>query len=242
MDKLKILIVEDELIIAKDLKGIVNLYGHEAVGIASNSVKAHKLLEENEVNLVLLDINIEGDKNGIELADEIKSKYRVPFIFITSFSDDKTLQNAKKTHPYGYLLKPFEDEDVKVAIEMAMSAFNREQEKSQEDFPEFLIKDTIFIKEKNLFKKIQFTDIFFIKADSNYSVIHTLDRKYTLRSTLKDFEGKLPPKTFERVHKSYIVNLDKIEFINSSFVLILDHELPISREVQSKLIQRINKI
>lgn len=240
---LKILIVEDERIIAKDLEGIVKMYGHQVAGLAANAHTAIEILKNASVDLVLLDINLRGESDGIDVAQHIRAHEQIPFLFITSFSDDATLSRAKETSPYGYLLKPFEDENVKVAIEMAMAAFEREQRTQPDEArPDFVIKDSIFIKDKSVYKKIKFEEILFIKADSNYSDIHIRKRKYTLRCTLKDFEEKLPAQHFERVHKSYIVNLSHIDAINSTYILIDDHQLPISREMQSRLMQQINKI
>ncbi|UXP31547.1 response regulator [Reichenbachiella agarivorans] len=244
MSELRVLIVEDELIIARDLQDILKSQGHQVIGIARTAQKALEILKQETPDLILLDIYIKGEQDGIWVAKYLNDHYEIPFLFITSHSDPSTLEEAMQTQPCGYLLKPFEEDDVKVSVQMAVTIHqNRLQEiKNTHSSEEGIIKDSIFIKDKNLFKKIPLKEIYYIQADSNYSLVQTKDRVYTLRVTLKDVEEKLPVEHFERVHKSYVVNLAHIDAINSAYIVVNGQEIPISREVQTQLINRINKI
>lgn len=118
-----VLIVEDEPIIASDIEMTLKAHDYAIAGIAYSSTKAIDLLHRFSPDVVLLDIAIQGDKDGIEIAAIIKDKYKIPFIYITSYADKQTLERAKRTLPYGYIVKPFKDRDVISAIEMAVYRF-----------------------------------------------------------------------------------------------------------------------
>lgn len=128
--KAKILIVEDEGLIAEDIKANLEKLGHTVVGIVMNGDRALDAIANPEIDLVLLDINIKGSLNGIDLAKLIKEKYRMPFIYLTASSDDHTLEKAKATLPYGYIVKPFNEFDLKVNIDVALHKYNSENQKS----------------------------------------------------------------------------------------------------------------
>jgi DNA-binding NarL/FixJ family response regulator len=125
----KILIVEDEPAIAQDIAFNLEDNGFIVSAVVHSSEKALDYLFKNEVDLILLDINIKGTKNGIEVARIINEKYVLPFIFLTSFSDEDTISEAAKTIPYGYLTKPFKNSDLKPAIITALTRFESEKNK-----------------------------------------------------------------------------------------------------------------
>ena len=117
---IRVLIVEDEPVIATDIEMTLTGDDYTVVGIAYSSTQALDLLHRFRPDVVLLDIAIKGDKDGIDIATIINDKYKIPFIYITSFSDRETLERAKATLPYGYIVKPFKDRDIISAIEMAV--------------------------------------------------------------------------------------------------------------------------
>lgn len=116
----KILIVEDEPIIAEDLSLILEKAGYRVVGIANDGSRALDLLHSQSPDLALLDIALDSGMSGIEIAKVINEKYEIPFIFITSFSDKHTLEQAKDVYPDGYIVKPFKKRDILANIEIAL--------------------------------------------------------------------------------------------------------------------------
>ena len=120
MSKSKILIVEDENIIAMELEHRLSQMGYEVVASVSNGEAALKKIETKLPHVVLMDINIKGPKDGIEMAEEIRARFDIPVIFLTAYADEATLQRAKTSGSFGYLLKPFREEEMRAAIEMAM--------------------------------------------------------------------------------------------------------------------------
>ncbi|AFL83144.1 response regulator of the LytR/AlgR family [Belliella baltica DSM 15883] len=240
MNKLKILIVEDELVIAEDLKDILEDLGYEVCGIAISAREALAMIDEFAPDLALLDIQIKGGKDGIELAAEINENFHLPFIIVSSYSDRQTLNRAKEVHPLGYLVKPYNEKDILAAIEMAMANYAKEQSKKNEDkSEEFVLKDSLFIRTNGMLVKLKLSDIIYFEADANYTQVYTKDKKFVIRSILKELEAKLDPNRFARVHKSYLINLEEIQGIQAEAVHIAGKEIPISRNQYSWLLHQI---
>jgi len=116
----KILIVEDESIVAMEIKNRLEKLGYKIVGMALTGQQAIKESEENNPDLVLMDIRLKGSMDGIDAADEIKNRFNIPVIYLTAYADRETLKRAKVTEPYGYILKPFTEREVHSNIEMAL--------------------------------------------------------------------------------------------------------------------------
>lgn len=238
---ISVLIVEDELIIANDLQDILESNDYQVIGIAKSYDLAIEKLSAEQPDIVLLDIQIDGTKDGIDLANTIKNEYELPFIFISSHTDRATLDRAKECKPYGFLVKPFEDDDVFVAVEMALSNFSKEQN-NNEDNQDFTINESLFIRQKNTAVKVSYDDILYASSDANYCTLYTANKKFVMRSTLKELENKLGDKRFFRCHKSHVVNLKHLTAVNSEYIKIKDIELPIGRDQQTLLMSQINKI
>ena len=129
MSEIRVLVVEDEALIAEDIAASLNAIDYRIAGIAYSSEKALDLLHTQQPDLVLLDIQIKGSQSGIELAQIINERYRIPFIYLTSFADKATVEKAKRTMPYGYVVKPFSERELFSSIEVALYRFSRESRK-----------------------------------------------------------------------------------------------------------------
>ncbi|WP_298998496.1 LytR/AlgR family response regulator transcription factor [Flagellimonas sp. S174] len=246
---IKILIVEDNVIIADDMQSMLEEIGYEIVDNVIVYEQAVDVLKNNEVDLVLIDIILASDKTGIDLGKHIRQHYNIPFIFVTSNSDRATVENAKTVKPDGYLVKPFEQQDLYTSIEIALSNFNYSRKENTKEIAgnegdaftsNSVLKDSIFVKKQHLYYRIQFTDIQFIKADNVYLEVNTADKKFLVRSPLKDYLEKLPKNKFYRAHKSYIVNVDHIDAINSKDIVINNNLIPISKDFKEFIISSMN--
>ena len=122
-----ILIVEDDNVIASSIKSILRNLGYLKTYISESGVKALKIIEEKHPDLILADIVLEGKMSGIELAQQVKKKYSIPVIFITAYSDEGTVNKAKLAEPYGYITKPIQQKDLKIAVDIAFYKFKMEQ-------------------------------------------------------------------------------------------------------------------
>lgn len=252
MGKVNILVVEDESIVAKDIERSLIKLGFGVVGIASTFEKAVELATEHSPDLVLMDIMLKGEKSGIEAAEEIRKTQSIPVIYLTAYADDSTLKKAKITEPYGYILKPFKEIDLQTNIEMALYKHSKDAEVARErDYLYNIVEGKqqtnskmLFVKSNSRLVRLNITDIYFVEALKDYVVIHTSDSRYTIHSTMKDLLGKLPSEEFVRVHRSFIVRIDKIATIEQpNIVLENDKKLiPIGGSYKDELQQMINLI
>jgi DNA-binding LytR/AlgR family response regulator len=249
MLKTNILIVEDESIVAKDIQHSLVKLGYNVVGIASSADKALEILKTEQLGIVLMDIMIKGDLNGIQTAEIIRKKYAIPVIFLTAYADESTLGKAKISEPYGYIIKPYKEIDLQTAIEMATYKHQKEQEIMRErDFLFSVVEniepsnDFVFVKSNSKLVKLNTKDIYFIEALKDYVVIHAEDTRFTIHSTMKEIESKLSQQEFLRVHRSYIVRMDKIAAIEYPSLILEDNKknIPIGGSYKEELQKRLN--
>ena len=376
MATLKILIVEDEIIVAKDIQRILKKHGYEAFEPFSSGKKALDSIEKLQPDMILLDINLKSSEmDGIQVAEQVHQHYHIPFIFLTAFSDKNTLERAKLTEPYGYIIKPFEEDDIRTAIEIAYYKYTKDLEmqnkgnrfaaaldslevaviitdanervifmnkmaetltgclkqealgkdisvamknsaletknvfktlahtvvgdsqKQEGDaevpvsngagenkvavntFPILTVNNKIngcafvmtspgrkdavqesntdknlfnfleniyannsfFVKKDSRFVKVNFQDILWIEALDNYVIIKTSSKEqYILHSSMKDIEAKLPQLNFARVHRSYIIQLDKINALEENACIIDGNRIPIGKSYKDNLMSRLN--
>jgi DNA-binding LytR/AlgR family response regulator len=236
MKKLSILIVEDNSFISEDLATQLVSGGYEVTGQAFDFDEALGFLKDKKPDLVLLDINLNGENSGIDIAREINSKYGIPFVYITSHSDPATLKKVNETKPYGYLLKPFDEKALQANIELAYHKFSLEQRQMIQQ----KLADSIFVKSKNALVKIMIEDITYAEAYDNYCYIKTSDQKHLISQTLKSVEEKLLSHGFLRVHRGYLINVTKIQSVTESSVFIEDTAIPIGRTFREDLISLLN--
>jgi len=247
--KKKILIVEDEAIVAKDISVCLEKIGYEVLGTFSKGEKALDFMGSNSPDLVLMDIMLSGDMSGIDTSAKVKEKYNIPVVFLTAYADEKTISKAKVTEPYGYVIKPFKEIDLRTSIEMALYKFKKEKEKlagietsSFNSNVSAISSEYIYVKSNSKLVKVQNSNILFVEALKDYVIIHTQTERYTIHSTMKDIEKKLPRDSFMRVHRSYILNLKKIKSIDSSIVIIeeSDKRVPIGGSYKEELFKHLN--
>jgi DNA-binding LytR/AlgR family response regulator len=239
---LKILLVEDELIIAEDMTNMLERIGYEVIGSAIDFDEAVEILETEKPDLILLDINLSGKKDGIHLAEEINKRFDIPFIFTTSHTDGTTIERAKKTQPINYLVKPFKQAQLYTAIEIAMLNLDKKENTSKtttEETENLVIKDALFIKDKYSYIKLPLSEILWMKAENNYVEIHTTQKKELVRANLGHFLEKINKKNFFRTHKSFAVNLDYMTRFDSSSVHVLNIEVPMTKNYADELMKVI---
>jgi two-component system response regulator LytT len=253
MGKINVLVVEDESIVSKDIQNSLTKLGYSVVGAASSGEKAIDLAGSLNPDIILMDIMLKGEMNGIEAAEQIRNELKIPIIFLTAYADNATLSKAKITEPYGYIIKPFKEIDLHTTIEMAIYKHGKEQEVLKErDFLHSIVEnketinnlDSIFIKANSKLIKINKSNIYYIEALKDYVVIHTKDTRYTIHSTMKDIEIKMGLDEFIRVHRSFIVRLDKIASIDFPNLYLEDEKkmIPIGGSYRDDLSNRINMI
>ncbi|MEO8822464.1 MAG: response regulator [Ginsengibacter sp.] len=245
MDNLiKILVVEDEMVIAAKMSLLLTNLGYEVDGILPRGEEAIMHVKENNVDIILLDINLKGKLDGIETARQIQQFSNVPIIYLTANGDEATFNRAKTTKPAGFISKPFKQLDLQRAIELAICRMAEKDTgplvpANNNEEQHFILSDRIFVRCKEKMIKIMISDIMYIEADRNYSRILTDHKEYLLSVTLKTIEEKLSKNIFVRIHRSYIININQIEEMAESHVVIRHHPIPLSSGLKENLFQRI---
>ena len=241
-----ILIVEDEMIIAANISLQLNHLGYEVVGIIPRAEEVLPYIQQHLPDIVLMDINLKGDFDGIEVAHLIHKEYKLPIIFLTANSDEAHFNRAKAVNPYGFISKPFKKIDLQRIIELTLVRIQEEKniEKVLELAPEepFVLSDSIFVRSHGTMVKVFINDILYIEAERNYCKIHCKDKEHLLVTTLKYLEENLTSNLLSRIHRSFIVNLSHIDEIATSHVVIAKKAIPISPDLKKQLLQHIQKI
>ncbi|MFM7079727.1 MAG: response regulator [Bacteroidota bacterium] len=370
MSTTRILVIEDESIVAKDIQNTLIKLGYDVPVTASNAESAFIRLDEVDPDLVFLDVKLKGEVDGIQIAEKIRDHYEIPVIFLTSFVDKETLDRAKVTEPYGYLVKPFNEPDLRSTVEMALYKFAKDQETRNEkeryesaltnlddsiitldtDFKvtfmnpraeemigvklpmceggdlfemvqlscssgqhydrnslhqqvvtdkalelndaelktasgktskvavicspvkdekdnlvgyalvirksadstsnvssataepmtNVVIQNSFFVKKGSMLVKVFIDNINWIQAMDNYVTIQTGADHFIIHSTMKDIESKLPTNKFLRVHRSYIIAVDKINVLDENTVLIGEKTIPIGKSYKETFMNRLN--
>lgn len=237
MKNVTIGIVEDEIIIAEGLKSLLLAMNYTVLPACSTYTETIELLEGKSVfpDLFILDIKLQGPKSGVDIAHVLNIKYRIPFIFLSSYSDKKTLDDVKTTLPHGFLVKPFNKATIHTTIEIVLSNFFYTNQLSS-------VSPFLFVKKKEVYYKIDLKDIIYIKSDHVYLEIYTVDKeKFIIRNTMSNVLSKLT-NDFIQIHQSYIVNIRFSKFIAGNYILIQDEKLPIGRTFKQLIYQRIATI
>lgn len=242
---IKILIVEDEMIIAANTSLQLTNLGYEVSGIVSRGEEALIHIEENLPDIILLDIQLKGELDGIETAHQMQKHFNIPIIYLTSNVDDANFERAKKTNPYAFISKPFKKLDLQYAIELTANRIIENEIKDAEELvsePSFVLSDRIFVRHNDRIVKIIIADILYIEADRNYCRIHSKGKIFLLVVTLKDIEKKLPKEYFIRVHRSYIINLSQIDEVAAKHLVISRKAIPLSKSLRADLLTRLQTI
>jgi DNA-binding LytR/AlgR family response regulator len=370
MEPIKIVVVEDELIIGRDITQALKKFGHQVIANVGSGEETLQVLQKSLVDLVILDINIKGSKNGIEIARIIRDQYKIPVIFLTALSDSETVEKAKCVEPYGYIIKPFNDNDLRVAVDMGMYKYVKDQElynnqfvltkafsylseaviTIKDDYSVELMNETaiqlcgrqvgqkkeknylfeilefyklsrekvsfasLFIKDRDMgeeplicnflavneertltvkcqrvvekkevigwvlllsnaqsdqkdnkgsishlplnlsastpiscifarkgkkYVRISLEDILWLESKDNWVIIYTIAEEFVVYITLKELESRLPESDFLKIHRSFIVRLDKIRYCEDNYVAVGEKVLPLSRAFKKALRHKI---
>lgn len=240
---IQILIVEDEMIIAANISLQLSNLGYKITGTIPRGEEVLPHIEQNLPDIILMDINLKGDLDGVEIVHLIQKSHNIPVIYLTANADDYTFNRAKKTNPYAFISKPFKKIDLQHAIELTLNRISEEQnlEKDTCEIP-FVLSDCIFIKNNDKMIKIFINDLLYVEAERNYCKLYCKDKEHLLVSTLKDLDEKLPSNLFLRIHRSFIVNISHIDEIATSHVVIGKKAIPITADLKKELLLHLQKV
>jgi two-component system, LytTR family, response regulator LytT len=222
-----ILIVEDELVIAEAIAEILKNSGYTDIRITDSVEQAIKEIEASRPSLILTDINLGKEKTGIDLGHLLQFRYRIPFIYITSYSNPEIVGKAKHTLPNAYIIKPFKNEDLLVAIELALFNSSNKYENIGEG-------RELVLKEGRAMVSLSCRNIMWVEAIGNYTSINISNgKRRVMRTSMTEIESQLNCKPFMRIHESYLVNCAYITETKPNAILINGNELPIGKGYQT---------
>lgn len=229
---MKCLIVDDNQMALMAIKQLVNqVQNLELAGECKDAMEAYNHLYRNSVDLLLLDIEL-PDMSGLDLIKKLGN--RKPLIIFTTAKKDYAVE-AFELSVVDYLVKPITLPRFLQAIEKANEAIesNKEEVKVEE-------QGFVFVKDNGVLKRISIDDILYLEAMGDYVKVHTLQKFHVVHATLKSLEEKLPSAKFSRVHRSYIVAVNKIDFIQEGTISIGKSTIPVADTYKTNLNKRLN--
>lgn len=250
MEKIRIVIVEDEFPIAEDMLTHLELQGYSVTAIFDSAEKALPALQDDKPDILLVDIKLLGAMDGIELVEELQKTMKFPLVYITANSNPGTYQKARKTSPNAFLIKPFSHLNLLSAIDLALQNYadhvippsiERLPADSSDDKAPWANR-SLFIRTNGKYRKISPGEILFVEASGSYIHIQTITDRYTLSQNLSNFQRKTPLQNLVRIHRSYLVNIDKVDSFEESSVFVHTHKLPLSDHYRADFMRKIRCI
>ena len=229
MKSLNIYIVEDEPLIVSTIEVALRKQGFFAIGDAEDYTSALRDIELLKPDLTLIDIQLSGDKDGIDLATELDKK-NLPYLFLSSQTDPNTIERVKHTNPLGYIVKPFTETGLRTNIELAWHNYNE----SKQHF--------LNIKHEGRLHRINQNSISYLKAYDNYCYIVTNTKTYLVPHTLKHISEQLQGNDFIKAHRSYVVNLKHILSVDKNTLSLSNDSIPVSASQKSLVVSRLKSI
>ena len=231
MGVLRSIIVDDEELSRNIIKNFVDKTEMlESVAMCEDGIEASNYLSRHEVDVIFLDIEM-PEMSGIDL---IKSLNKPPLVILITSKREHAIE-AFEYNVVDYILKPLEYSRFAKAVAKARELHSKDKDHSEDD-------PDLFVKVDSRLVKIKSSDVYWIEALGDYIVINTEDSKYIVHNTMKGIESKLSPDKFLRVHRSYIVRLDKIETLDESVIVIKQKIIPIGGTYKSRLMNRLNMV
>ncbi len=225
----KILVVEDEVLVATDIEESLESLGYTVQNTVARGEEAIAEVEKSLPNLILMDINLKGEMTGIEAAKQITAKHDVPIVYLTANADIATINQAKISLPYGYIIKPFTDKELQTNIEIALYKFENDLKikMESEQFNTFFDlkdheKNQLIIHADNGLEKINIDMVYYLEAKDNHTIIHLFDEEVSTGKSLEEMAALFPKERFVQVSDSFFINKDKVFVVKLPEVIIAD--------------------
>ena len=250
MENAKILVVEDEFLVAKDIQSSLKKLGYNVPVTVAYGEQVIEMMEKHNPDLILMDIMLKGKMTGTDAAIKVLEKRNIPLIFLTAYSDDNTISKAKLSQPYGYLVKPYNINELQTAIELALSKHKIDISIQSESKMQFELTNSenvnnsfelSSISDKSLVN-VLFSDIYYIESVKKSTLIKTKEDSFIVQKSMNEIAELLPSEEFVNVRISLIVNTKKIFTVKYPDLIIADimKVIPIEDLYKSALEERMN--
>ncbi len=230
-----IYIVEDIAISRASLETMLLANDYELSGSSAKAEDAWEELQNSKTDLILIDINLAGKKNGVWLAQKIRQHLNIPIVFLTAYGDQKTLKDVLETKPNGYLMKPYQEPALLTTITIALTNFLKNMKEAVDTDSAIHTNGFIFIKDRLMKVKLNIKDIEFIKSDGNYLEICLKHKTHVVRSKLSNFKKHLPEDLSFQCHQRYVVNISKINIVGKDYLQINQQDILMSSKYRKTI-------
>ncbi|MGB0402791.1 MAG: LytR/AlgR family response regulator transcription factor [Salibacteraceae bacterium] len=239
---ISILVVEDNELHLEKVLFFLESLNYTVCATTDSGDEVESLIHEHKPSLVLLDVQIEGSRSGIEVGREVRSHSKAPVIYLTSYTNDSVLKRAFETNPDAVLHKPIDKPSLQSAIELALFKAKSNPGDSKKARLE---NEDLFVKVGNSLKKVKLSEIVYIDVSyKNYCDIHTKEKAYAFKSSLNECESKLNKEQFIRVHRTVLVNrnfIDEIDEKNMTITTVAG-TIKMGSSYKMNLLKQISKI
>ncbi|WP_430409951.1 LytR/AlgR family response regulator transcription factor [Kordia sp.] len=241
MEKIHILILEDDLVEAEELTSLLHKNDYKTTHVP-DAIQAIETLRQQTFDMMILDIMIDGKPKGIELAQTLeKDGIEVPFIFLTSIRSRAIFEKAKYTKPFSYLLKPYNELELLYVIELAIETFHQQKNTiSREENNAVIAPEFFFVKKGQKIVKVNVNTISYIKVDQKYCQLVCDTGNYLIRLSLSKVIEVLANSNFKQTHRNYVINSKKIKELYMEDNLIImeaDHQIPFSTRFKTAFLK-----
>lgn len=246
MAEVKLLVVEDDLTCATDITEMLQKLGYGEVNTIRSAAATLSLIEQTSPDLILFSLNAGATAQELAIAAKL-GQAQIPIIFLSDQNDQACYEQARLLEPYGFLFKPFDPLNLQSTIEIALFHMSRPYLTNQlvQGWREgAMVSDVLFVKSNNKLFKVNLLDILVIEADGNYSILHTVQKKYAIKTSLKQLKRKLSPHLFVQIHRNYIVQIPHVDTVDitSAEVHLNGRNYPIGGKFKNAFIQQLNQL
>jgi len=238
MSEITILIVEDDFSYALEVEMIIHELGYTPLACVDNSEKAIELIETQKPDLILIDVFIEGDKDGIEVAQAV-SHLQIPIIFITAHNSPHIYKRTRGLAPFAFITKPFDKYTLQSTIESAVNLLGNNTSGDEKQLQK---EDCFFVKQNNQLNKVYLQQVQWIEADGNYCILHTTGKRYAVKISLRKLMKRFPPEDFLQIHRGQVVQVALVENLDLSemTVNLAGKNLALGPKYKNQLLDRLN--
>lgn len=238
------------MIVAEDLRQTLEGEGYRVSGCFDTAEEALSHILKEAPDLAMIDIRLKGPMTGIELTEKIRSERNLPVVYITANADEETYRQAKRTKPQAFLVKPFNPRTLLAAVDLAFYNYSENQEaedilqadaldRKASSFP---VADGFFIRTSGRHRKIKSDDLLYVEADGSYAKVVTHEGSHVISQNLSAFQRKVKIPGLIRIHRSFLVNVHRVDSFDETYAYVGNSALPISRSYRPDFLAVLNAL
>lgn len=239
---MRVLIVEDDILSAQKVKNTLQYKDYQVIGPFNNGRDALEYIDKNEIDLAILDWELADDITGLDIALKVKDKCTAPIIFVTGNEDENVKMKAIEANVFAFLNKPFHERNLLNSIDLAVSKYAEKSSSAPQTEVDkaFKLDDKIFVKKNGRYFRLMVKEIQFIEASRHYVIIHTANDQVLANASLSAMLSQVNLPSLVRVHRSFAVNITKVESFDDAFIHFQKKSIPFSKTYKQDFFDKLN--